>query len=38
LISAAALKAGNTLAITETARKYVAIVREARGGVAAAAK
>ena len=31
LVSAAALKSGNTEEITEAAKKYVAIVREARG-------
>jgi 2-dehydro-3-deoxyphosphogluconate aldolase/(4S)-4-hydroxy-2-oxoglutarate aldolase len=38
LISAAGLKAGNTRAITEAARQYVAIVQEARAGAAVAGK
>jgi len=36
LVSPAALKSGNMSAITETARQFVAIVREARNGMAAA--
>jgi 2-dehydro-3-deoxyphosphogluconate aldolase/(4S)-4-hydroxy-2-oxoglutarate aldolase len=38
LISAEALKSGNTRAITDAAKQYVAIVREAREGMAVAAK
>jgi 2-dehydro-3-deoxyphosphogluconate aldolase/(4S)-4-hydroxy-2-oxoglutarate aldolase len=35
LVSAAALKSGNVKAISEAARQYVAIVREARRGATA---